>query len=75
MNGMQPTLTFIIMIPMIFGSHGVQQSTFPIGLELVVFVPQQIHYLQMTLSIKPENLGWYFTSQKSQIQNFHFSQP
>jgi len=61
MSGMQHTSTFIIIIPTIFGSHWVQQSTFPIGLELVVLVFQQIHYFQMTLSIKHENTGWYFT--------------
>ena len=55
MSGMQPALTFIIIIPMIFWSLRVQQSTFSIGLELVVFVFQQIHYLQMIMSLKPGN--------------------
>jgi len=75
MSGMQPASTFIIIIPMIFGSLGVQQSIFSIDLELVVFVSQQIHYLQTILYLKLENTGWYFASQKSQIQISHFSQP
>ena len=75
MSGMQPTSTFIIIISIIFGSLGVQRYIFLIDLELVVFVSQQIHYLQMILSLKPENTGWYFTSQKSRIQNSHFFQP
>ena len=57
MSDMQPASTFIIIIPMIFGSLEVQWSIFPIDLELVVFVSQQIHYLQMILSLKPENTG------------------
>lgn len=54
---MQPASTYIIIIPMIFGSLGVQRSIFPTDLELVVFVSQQIHYLQMILSLKLENTG------------------
>ena len=50
MSGMQPASTIIITIPIIFGSFGVPQSTFLIGLELVVLVSQQIEYLQMTPS-------------------------
>jgi len=73
MSGIQPASTFIIIIPMIFGSLGVQRSFFLTNLELVVFGSQLIHYLQMILSLKPGNKGWYFTSQKFQIQNFHFS--
>ena len=60
MSGMQPASTIIITIPMIFGSLGVPQSTFLIGLELVVLVSQQIQSLQMTLLLKPRNTGWYF---------------
>jgi len=37
---MQPASTIIIIIPMIFGNLGVQQSTFSISLELVVLVFQ-----------------------------------
>jgi len=73
-SGMQPASTFIIIIPMIFESLGVQRSIFSTNLELAAFVSQPIHYLPMILSLKPENTGWYFTSQKSQIQNSHFSQ-
>jgi len=62
MSGMQSALVFIIIIPMIFGSHGVQEYTFLIDLELVVLASQQIHYLQMTLSLKPRRMGWCFTS-------------
>jgi len=73
MNGMQPVSTFIIIISMIFGSLGVQRSIFSIDLELVVFISHQIHYLQMIMSLKPGNMGWYFTSQKFQtkIPIFH----
>jgi len=53
MNCMLLALTIIIIIPMTFGSLGVQRSTFLIGLELVTLVSQQIQYLQMTLSLKP----------------------
>ena len=74
-SDMQPAPTFIIIIPMIFGSLGVQRSFFPTNLELVVFVSHQIQYLQMITSLKPENIEWYFTSHKFQIQNSHFSQP
>ena len=65
MSGLQPVSTIIIITPMIFGSPGVQQSTFPIGLELVVLVSQQIQYFQMILSLKPGNMEWYFILQKS----------
>ena len=54
-SGMQPASTFIIIIPMIFGSLGVQRFIFPTNLELVVLVSQQIYYRQMTLSLKPGN--------------------
>ena len=38
MSRMQPASTIIIIIPMIFGNHGVLQSIFLIDLELVVLV-------------------------------------
>ena len=44
-SGMHPASTTIIIIPMIFGNLGVQQSTFLIDLELVVLVFQQIQSL------------------------------
>jgi len=40
MSGMQPGSTFIIIIPMIFGSHEVQRSIFSTDLELVVLLFQ-----------------------------------
>jgi len=46
--GMQPTLTTIRTIPMIFGKHGVLQSSFLIDLELVVLDYQQTHFLLKT---------------------------
>ena len=54
---MQPALTFIIIIPMIFVSLGAQRSIFSTDLELVAFVSQPIYYLPMILSSKPENMG------------------
>ena len=62
MSDMQPTLTFIIIIPKIFGSLGMRRSIFPTDMGLVVLVSQQIHYLQMTMSLKSVNTGWYSTS-------------
>ena len=57
MCGMQPASTFIIIIPMIFGSLGVQRYFLATDMELVVFVSQQIDYLQMILFLKSENTG------------------
>ena len=57
MSGTQPALTIIIIISMIFGSLGVQRSTFLISLELAVLVSQPIPYVQMTLLLKPGNTG------------------
>jgi len=61
MSGMQPALTIIIIIPMLFGSLRVQRSIFLISLELVVLVSHQIQSLQVTPSLKYGNTGWYFT--------------
>ena len=71
---MQPVLTFIITIPIIFGSLGVQRSIFPTDLESVAFVSQPIQYLPDILSSKPGHMGWFFISQKFQILISHFSQ-
>jgi len=54
MNGVQLASIFIIIIPMIFRSLGVQPSTFSISLGLVVLVSYQIKYLQMAISLKLE---------------------
>jgi len=62
MSGVQLASTFIIIIPMIFGSLGVQRSIFPTDLKLEAFVFQPIHYLPMILPSKPGNMGWYFNS-------------
>ena len=43
MSGIQPASTIIIIIPMIFGNLGVQQSIFPINLELVVLVSSKFN--------------------------------
>ena len=47
-HDMQPALTTIRTIPMIFGKHGVLQSSFLIDLELVVLDYQQTHFLLKT---------------------------
>ena len=57
MSGKQSVSTFIIVIPMILVSFGVQRSIFLTDLELMVFVFHQIHYLQMIMFLKPENTG------------------
>ena len=48
---------------------------FSADLESVTFISQSIHYLPVILSSKLGNMGWFFTSQKSQILISHFSQP
>jgi len=56
MSDMQPVSTTIIIISMLFGNLGVQQSIFQIDMELVVLASQQIQSLQMTQLCKPENM-------------------
>ena len=58
MSYMRPVLTIIIIIAMIFGSLRVQQSTFSIGLELVVLASKPIQSLQVILSLKSGNMDW-----------------
>ena len=50
MSSMQLASTTITIIPIIFENHKVLQSIFPIDLELVVLVFQQIQSLQRTQS-------------------------
>jgi len=47
-TGVQPALTTIRTIPMIFGKHGALQSLFLMDLELVVLDFQQTHFLLKT---------------------------
>lgn len=50
-TGMQPASTTTIIIPMIFGNHGVLRSYSLIDLELVVLDSQQIQSLSMIPSL------------------------
>ena len=50
---MQSASTFIIIIPMIFGSLGTQRSIFLADLKSVAFVSQPIQYLLEIMSSKP----------------------
>jgi len=58
MTSLQPALTIIIIILMIFRNHGVLRSSFLIDLELVVLDFQQTQSLQMTPSRKLGNIEW-----------------
>jgi len=57
MTGMQPLLTIIIIILMIFGNHWVVWYSFLIDVELVALDSQLIQSLQMTPSWKLENMN------------------